>query len=249
MQAEALVRDLGYFARFLEAISFSHGSTINLSAVARECQVGRKTVESYLGILGDLLLVFRVPVFCRRAKRQLVAHEKFFYVDTGAFRSPKPAGLLDAPAEIEGMALEGLVAQHLRGWIAYRDSDDPLFLAHQGGPGGGFRGAWLRHLRSPGGEAQSPGAPRRSEGLPVRLSESHGGRAASGPGTPADRWDSLPSLRRLFAGVSIRKPRCRSVDQDDAGFAGDAVAGHRVGGVGIPQGDAIVHRLSCHLKE
>lgn len=47
----------------------------NLSAVARECQVGRKSVKSCLGILEDLLLAFRLPVFSRRAKRQLVAHE------------------------------------------------------------------------------------------------------------------------------------------------------------------------------
>ena len=48
------------FARFLEAISFSHGSLLNLVKVARECQVGRKTVEGYLDILEDLLLSFRV---------------------------------------------------------------------------------------------------------------------------------------------------------------------------------------------
>ena len=127
VQAEALVRDLGGFARFLEAISFSHGSTLNLSAVARECQVGRKSVENYLAILEDLLLAFRLPVFSRRAKRQVVAHEKFFYFDAGVFRSLRPAGQLDSTAEIEGMDLEGLVAQHLRAWMAYRCSGDQLF--------------------------------------------------------------------------------------------------------------------------
>jgi predicted AAA+ superfamily ATPase len=45
VQAEALVRNVSAFARFLEAISFSHGSLLNLAEVARECQVGRKTVE------------------------------------------------------------------------------------------------------------------------------------------------------------------------------------------------------------
>ncbi len=75
VQAEAMVRDVGAFARFLEAISFSHRSTLNLSEVARECQVNRKTVEGYLSILEDLLLAFRVPVFSRRAKRQLVVQE------------------------------------------------------------------------------------------------------------------------------------------------------------------------------
>jgi predicted AAA+ superfamily ATPase len=127
VQAEALVRDLGGFARFLEAISFSHGSLLNLAEVARDCQIGRKTVEGYLDILEDLLLSFRIPVFTKRAKRLLVSHAKFFYFDAGVYRSLRPSGPLDRPEEIEGMALEGLVAQHLRAWSAYRDSGAELF--------------------------------------------------------------------------------------------------------------------------
>ena len=127
VQAEALVRDVGAFARFLEAISFSHGSLLNLAEVARECQVGRKTVDGYLGILEDLLLAFRVPVFNRRAKRHLVAHDKFYYFDAGVYRSLRPAGPLDRPEEIEGLTLEGLVAQHLRAWISYRGAGEQLF--------------------------------------------------------------------------------------------------------------------------
>lgn len=127
VQAEALVRNIGAFSRFLEAISFSHGSLLNLAEVARECQVGRKTVEGYLAILEDLLLSFRVPVFTRRAKRHLVAHDKFYYFDAGVYRSLRPAGPLDRPEEIEGLALEGLIAQHLRTWIAYRNAGEQLF--------------------------------------------------------------------------------------------------------------------------
>lgn len=127
VQAEAWVRNVGAFARFLEAISFSHGSLLNLSDVARECQVGRKTVEGYLEILEDLLLSFRIPVFARRAKRLLVAHDKFYYFDAGVYRSIRPKGPLDSPAEIEGMALEGLIAQHLRAWASYRSVPAQLY--------------------------------------------------------------------------------------------------------------------------
>ena len=50
--------------------------------------------------------------FQRRALRQLVQHQKFYLFDAGVFRSLRPRGPLDAPEEMEGMALEGLVAQH-----------------------------------------------------------------------------------------------------------------------------------------
>ena len=127
VQAEALVRNVGAFARFLEAVSFSHGSLLNLAEVARECQISRKTVEGYLEILEDLLLSFRLPVFTRRAKRHLVGHDKFYYFDTGVYRSLRPTGPLDRPEQIEGMALEGLVAQHLRAWVAYRGLGEQLY--------------------------------------------------------------------------------------------------------------------------
>jgi predicted AAA+ superfamily ATPase len=55
--------------------------------VSREAQVSRKTVEGYLEILEDLLLGFRIDVFTRRAKRELAAHPKFYFFDTGVFRA------------------------------------------------------------------------------------------------------------------------------------------------------------------
>ncbi|HRT63144.1 MAG TPA: DUF4143 domain-containing protein [Syntrophales bacterium] len=119
VQMEGLVRNVGNFSRFLEAISFSHASILNISNVSRECEVERKVVESYVTILEDILLGWRLPVFTRRAKRALVAHPKFYLFDTGVFRALRPRGPLDRPADIEGQALEGLVAQHLRAWTAY----------------------------------------------------------------------------------------------------------------------------------
>jgi predicted AAA+ superfamily ATPase len=119
VQAEGLVRNIGAFARFLQAMSFSHATVLNLANVSREAQVSRKTVEGYLEILEDLLLGFRIDVFTRRAKRELAAHPKFYFFDTGVFRANRPAGPLDATTELDGAAIEGLVAQHLHAWRSY----------------------------------------------------------------------------------------------------------------------------------
>jgi len=119
VQAEGLTRNIGAFARFLEAMSFSHGAVLNATAVSRECEIERRTVVNYIDILEDLLLGFRLPVFARRAKRKTVRHPKFYYFDSGVYRSVRPRGLLDSESEILGAGLEGLVAQHLRAWIDY----------------------------------------------------------------------------------------------------------------------------------
>jgi predicted AAA+ superfamily ATPase len=127
VQMEGLVRNVGSFARFIEAISFSHGAVLNLSNVARECQVSRKTVEGYLEILEDLLLSFRVSIFSKRAKRALAAHPKMYFFDAGVFRANRPAGPLDVASELDGLAFEGLVAQHLRAWCDYSSGRNQLY--------------------------------------------------------------------------------------------------------------------------
>ena len=87
VKAEGLVRNLDSFGRFLEAISFSHGSPLNLADVARECDASRATVDGFVDVVEDLLLAWRMPVFEKRAKRQLSSHPKFWWFDTGVFRS------------------------------------------------------------------------------------------------------------------------------------------------------------------
>jgi len=127
VQMEGLVRNISAFSRFLEAISFSHGSLLNVSNVARECEVERKTVEGYISILEDLLLCSKIPVFTKRAKRAVITHNKFYFFDSGVFRSLRPAGPLDRPEEIEGAALEGLVYQHLISWNTYSGEENQLY--------------------------------------------------------------------------------------------------------------------------
>lgn len=117
VQAEGLVRQIGDFSRFLEVASFSHASVWTSTDISRESNVKRPTVDNYLQILEDLFLAFTLPVFSRRSKRRLIAHQKFYFFDTGIYRALRPQGILDSSYEIEGVALEGLVAQHLRSWI------------------------------------------------------------------------------------------------------------------------------------
>jgi predicted AAA+ superfamily ATPase len=114
VQYEGLSRNLPGFTRFLEVASFSQAAPLNISAVAVECGVERKVVESWFGVLEDLLLAIRLPVFSRRARRALTTHPKFFYFDVGVFRTLRPRGPLDALSEIDGAALETLLFQEVR---------------------------------------------------------------------------------------------------------------------------------------
>lgn len=127
VQLEGAVRQLDAFYRFLEVMSFSQGSVLNISNVANESMVQRKTVEAYLHILEDLLIAFRLNVFRTKAKRRLASHPKFFYFDTGVFRSIRPKEFLDDTNLMNGPALETLVVQHLRAWCDYSKGNHKLY--------------------------------------------------------------------------------------------------------------------------
>jgi predicted AAA+ superfamily ATPase len=128
VMSEGLIRNSGNFSRFLEAISFSHAGILNVSNIARECQVERKVVHNYIAILMDLLLAFDIPVFTRRSRRAVSTHPKLYLFDAGVFQSLRPRGPFDRPEEIAGAALEGMVAQHLKAWIEYRNTGDTLYF-------------------------------------------------------------------------------------------------------------------------
>lgn len=128
IQMEGLVRNIDNFARFLEAISFSHSSILNLSNISRECGVKRKTVENYITILEDLLLAYKISVFSKRAKRELINNHKFYLFDAGIYNFLRPKGSLDKPEEISGAGLEGLVFQHLKTWNDYSDNKCQIYF-------------------------------------------------------------------------------------------------------------------------
>jgi predicted AAA+ superfamily ATPase len=114
VQAEGLTRNLAGFARFLESASFSQAAPLNVTGVARDCAVERKVVEDWFGVLEDLLVAIRLPVFSRTARREVATHPKFFFFDAGVYRALRPRGPLDSAEEIDGAALETLLLQEVR---------------------------------------------------------------------------------------------------------------------------------------
>lgn len=123
---EGITRHLSAFSRFLEIASFSHGQVLNISGVARESHLNQKSVSNYFDILEDLLIAYRLPIFKKRAKRQIIQHPKFYFFDVGIYQTLRPRGFIDSQAEIDGAALESLFLQSLRAINDYYGFDYQL---------------------------------------------------------------------------------------------------------------------------
>lgn len=111
---EGMTRNLGAFYRFLQVASYSQGSPLNTSSIAREVGVKNKVVDNYFTILIDLLIGSFLPAFTRRAKRRLVSKPKFYLFDSGIYNTARPKGYLDKDSEIDGISLETLFLNHLK---------------------------------------------------------------------------------------------------------------------------------------
>jgi predicted AAA+ superfamily ATPase len=126
VQAEALVRNLPGFARFLPIAALFHGQVLNVSSLARDAGAARRTVSDYLDVLEDTLLVFRLPAFEARLRVRERRHPKLYWVDPGLPRAIKRQ--TGPPvAEERGALFEGWIASLLRAYRDYRGLFDEWF--------------------------------------------------------------------------------------------------------------------------
>ncbi|MBM4247620.1 MAG: ATP-binding protein [Deltaproteobacteria bacterium] len=119
IQAEALVRNLPGFARFLPVAALFHGQVLNAAALARDAGVSRTTVLAYLDILEDTLLAFRLPPYEGRLRVKEKRHPKLYWIDPGLARAARRR-FGPVVEEERGALFEGWLATLLRAYRSYR---------------------------------------------------------------------------------------------------------------------------------
>jgi predicted AAA+ superfamily ATPase len=121
VQAEAIVRNLPGFARFLPVAALFHGQALNVAGLARDAQVARSTVTGYVGVLEDTLLAFLLPAYEGKLRVKERKHPKLYWCDPGLVRAIKRQ-YSPPTAEERGALLEGWVAELLRSYRDYQGS-------------------------------------------------------------------------------------------------------------------------------
>ena len=97
-----------------------NGQAINVSAIARDAGVARTTVQGYLQILEDTLLVNRLPAYDSRRRIRERRSPKLYWVDPGIVRAVKRQ-FGEAAAEERGALLESWVGTTLRAYSGERE--------------------------------------------------------------------------------------------------------------------------------
>ena len=125
--AEALVRNIGAFSRFLEVAALSHGRMINFSQIASDAQVPASTVREYYGILEDTFIAHQVPAYTETRKRKAVSTSKYYLFDIGLARHLQGRRGLPLGTAEYGEAFESFVLQEIKGFCDYHLLDPPRY--------------------------------------------------------------------------------------------------------------------------
>lgn len=114
--AEAKIRNVDVFARFLESAAFSNGEIVNYTNIASDCGVSSPTIKEYFQILEDTLIGRFVPIYQKKPKRRVIKAPKFYYFDIGITNHLLNRPKIEIGTELFGNAFESLIFQEL---IAY----------------------------------------------------------------------------------------------------------------------------------
>lgn len=128
--AEALVRNLDSFTRFMEVAALSDSEMVNYSKIAADCGISSKTVKEYFSILEETLVGMFVPAFTKVIKRKVQIAPKFYYFDIGIVNILLQRGKLERGTAEYGHAFEHLIIQELVAYLDYSESDKKLTFWH-----------------------------------------------------------------------------------------------------------------------
>lgn len=121
---EGLTRKIPAFARFFDAVGYSHGEMTNFSNIARDCGVDAKTVKEYYHILIDTLLGRMVEPFKRRQSRQIIIKApKFYLFDVGVAGAVTKRLISEERGELFGRAFEHFIFTEIVAHSSYSDLD------------------------------------------------------------------------------------------------------------------------------
>ncbi len=127
IQAEAIVKRLDHFVRFMDIAALANLEEINFDNISNDSGVPSRTVASYYEILSDTLLGFQLHSFQKTIKRKAVKRSKFVFFDVGVIGALAKRGAIKEKGEVFGRAFEHFIIQEVRAFLSYTNKlDTPL---------------------------------------------------------------------------------------------------------------------------
>ncbi len=113
VRAEALVRNLGTFSRFLQLAALEAGGISHFRGIAQELGLSHTTVAGYYEILEDCLIAERIEALSEsRTRKKLTKSPRYLFFDLGVRRAAAEEGTRP-PTRVLGSLFEQFVGLEL----------------------------------------------------------------------------------------------------------------------------------------
>lgn len=113
IRAEALVRNVGLFAKFLELAAAESGQIVNFRKLSQQIGIAHTTIAAYYQILEDCLVVERIEPFVEtKTRRRLLQSPKYLFFDLGVRRVSANEGI-KPPIQYFGTLFEQFIGLEL----------------------------------------------------------------------------------------------------------------------------------------
>ncbi len=122
--AEAIVRNVPAFSRFLTVAGLCNGKMINYSNISNDAAVPRATVQEYFHILRDTLIGDDLPAWKGSIKRKPIVTSKFYFFDIGVARFLQNRRGLQSRSPEFGEAFETYLYHELKSYCEYTGGAD-----------------------------------------------------------------------------------------------------------------------------
>jgi len=83
VRTETKIHELDKFRRFLSIVAASSGSPINLTKLGADTSIDARTVDSWLSILEESYVLFRMPPYFHNMAKRYTKTPKLYFYDTG----------------------------------------------------------------------------------------------------------------------------------------------------------------------
>ena len=123
IKAEALVRNLASFTKFLEIAAMTDGEIVSYQNIASDCGVSANTAKEYFNILTDTLIGYMIPPYTKSQKRKMIQASRFYYFDIGIANHLLRRYNLQPGSPEYGHAFEHLVIQEIIAYNGYTHKD------------------------------------------------------------------------------------------------------------------------------
>lgn len=88
VRAEALVRNIGNFSRFLELAASESGHIVNFTKLSQDVGIAASTIIDYYQVLEDCMITLRIdPIIHSPSHRRLIKSPKYLFFDLGVRRA------------------------------------------------------------------------------------------------------------------------------------------------------------------